>query len=114
MSMVSKLALRVMALSLSVIVASMFSCSKEATVCTVSPIDIEELSSDIRDLDIELGEVQKRLEQEQVVLSDRQGTVAGLRAQVPGLEQELERAKKASGKNFIVDADVGQAPQEGQ
>ena len=114
MSMWSKLALRVMALSLSVIVATMFSCSKEATVCTVSPIHIEELKSDIRDLDVELADTQKRLAEERAVLADRQATVDGLRAQVPGLELELERAKKASGKTFVVEDDVGQAAQAGQ
>jgi septal ring factor EnvC (AmiA/AmiB activator) len=65
--------------------------------CIVSPVDIEEIRSDIRDLDATLA-------QDKEVLSKLQADVVAVRAQVeerkaqlPVLQAEFERLKKASG-----------------
>jgi septal ring factor EnvC (AmiA/AmiB activator) len=65
--------------------------------CTVSPVDIEEIKSDIRDLDAEIG-------RRQAVLAKLSSEVAGLetrfaerQAVLPTLQAELERVRKASG-----------------
>jgi len=71
--------------------------------CAISPVEIEEIKSDIRDLNAEIGRRQE-------VLAKLTSDVAGLetrfaerRALVPSLEAEYERVKKASGVS------VGQA-----
>jgi hypothetical protein len=67
--------------------------------CVVSPVDIEEIKSDIRDLDAEIG-------RRQAVLAKLTGEVTALETRlaerkvvVPALQAELERVKKASGVN---------------
>jgi len=65
--------------------------------CTVTPIDIEELKSDIRDLDAQLERAKARLAEVQAELASWEARRADKRAQIPVLEAELERLKKASG-----------------
>ena len=65
--------------------------------CTMSPVDIEEIKSDIRDLDAEIGrrkEILAKLTSEVAGLETR---LAERQAVVPTLQAELERVKKASG-----------------
>lgn len=65
--------------------------------CTVSPVDIEEIKSDMRDLDAEIGrrkEVLAKLSNEVAGLETR---FAERQAIVPTLQAELERVRKASG-----------------
>lgn len=65
--------------------------------CTISPVEIEEIKSDIRDLSAEIGRRQE-------VLAKLQNDVTGLEARlsersalVPNLQAELDRVKAASG-----------------
>jgi hypothetical protein len=65
--------------------------------CSVSPVEIEEIRSDIRDLGAEIGRRQE-------VLAKLNSDVTGLEARfaergalVPNLEAELARVKAASG-----------------
>ena len=64
--------------------------------CTVTPIEIEELKSDIRDLDVQLERARGRLAEVQAELADWEAQRAEKRAMIPQLEAELERLKKAS------------------
>lgn len=66
-------------------------------VCTVTPIDIEELKSDIRDLDAQLEQARSRLAIVEADLADWEAQRADKAAQVPALHAELDRLKKASG-----------------
>ncbi|UCG52527.1 MAG: hypothetical protein JSW58_02975 [Candidatus Latescibacterota bacterium] len=65
--------------------------------CTVTPIDIEELKSDIRDLDAQLETANERLAQVQADLAGWEKRLAERRAEIPALEAELVRLRKASG-----------------
>ena len=65
--------------------------------CTVSPVDIEEVRSDIRDLDAKLTEDQAILSKLQAVVATVQAQIDEKRAEVPVLQAELERLKNASG-----------------
>lgn len=65
--------------------------------CTVTPVDIEEFRSDIRDIDGELAQAKERLAEVEAELADWEAQRADRMAQVPLLEAELERVKKASG-----------------
>ena len=65
--------------------------------CTVTPVDIEEFKSDTRDVDGELAKAQARLADVEAELADWEAQLAARMAEVPLLEAELERAKKASG-----------------
>ncbi len=66
-------------------------------VCTVTPIDIEELKSDIRDLDAQLAKANERLATVEAELADWEAQRDNKSTQVPVLQAELERLKKASG-----------------
>jgi len=65
--------------------------------CTVTPIEIEELKSDIRDIDAQLARAKSRLAEVQAELADWEARRAEKRALIPQLEAELEQLKKASG-----------------
>lgn len=110
----SRLILRLTAVCIVSVVAAMFSCAKAPTVCTVSPIDIEETKSDIRDKESELEKTQAQLAQVEQRLAEREARAADLRRQPPELRQELVRAKKASGKSFKTEEDLGQTDVQAQ
>jgi len=65
--------------------------------CTVSPVDIEEIKSDIRDLNAEIGRRQEILTKLTTEVAGLEARLTERRGLVPGLEAELERVKKASG-----------------
>ncbi len=65
--------------------------------CTVTPVDIEEFKSDIRDVDGDLALAKARLAVVEAELADWEMQRADRMAEVPLLEAELERLKKASG-----------------
>jgi chromosome segregation ATPase len=65
--------------------------------CTVSPIEIEELKSDIRDVDGQLASAKEALAKVQADLAAWEARLAERRTEIPQLEAELARLKKASG-----------------
>jgi chromosome segregation ATPase len=65
--------------------------------CTVSPIEIEELKSDIRDVDDQLASAKETLARVQADLAAWEERLAARRSEIPQLEAELARLKKASG-----------------
>jgi septal ring factor EnvC (AmiA/AmiB activator) len=71
--------------------------------CTVTPVDIEELKSDIRDLDGQIAERKEVLAEVQAELAKWEGQRAEKQAEIPELEAELERAKKASGLTIKIE-----------
>ncbi|MFQ5472575.1 MAG: hypothetical protein ACE5FA_06810 [Dehalococcoidia bacterium] len=73
-------------------------CASVPKVCTVSPIEIEELKSDSRDLDAELAKLRVQQEKAEAELARWQKRLADRQAQPPVLRVELERLKKASGR----------------
>lgn len=79
------------------VAALIFGCSTKPTVCTVTPIDIEELKADSRDLDEELAATRERLAQARADLAGWEQRVADLREQPPQLRQDLARLKKQYG-----------------
>lgn len=80
------------------------SCSsKPMTVCTVTPIDIEELKADGRDLDIDLAAVRERLAVAEADLAGWKQRVAETRQKPPELLLELVRLKKMSGRTEKVE-----------
>ncbi|MDH3217029.1 MAG: hypothetical protein OEN01_12200 [Candidatus Krumholzibacteria bacterium] len=92
--------------------AAIIGCSSKAKVCTVSPIDIEEVKSDSRDIDQELAVVRERLGKAQEDLAAWQERLAQRKAEVPLLEAELERAKIMSGVTEKMEIDVQPKPQQ--
>ena len=77
-------------------VAGFLGCSATKP-CTVSPIEIEELKSDIRDVDAELASAKEKLARVQADLAGWETRLAERRSEIPQLEAELVRLKKASG-----------------
>ena len=77
--------------------AALLSCSGVPVVCTVTPIDIEELRADSRDFDVELAQVRGRLAKAQADLASWQTRVDSTRLKPPALRADLERVKKMSG-----------------
>jgi len=65
--------------------------------CTISPVEIEEIKSDIRDVERELAERQKQLAKLEAEVVDLQARVEERREQLALVRGELDRAKKASG-----------------
>ena len=72
-------------------------CASKVQQCTVSPVDIEELRSDSRDLDKDLAAVNERLKRAEDDLAAWKARLAERRREVPELQAELARLKKASG-----------------
>lgn len=77
-------------------VAGFIGCSA-VKPCTVSPVDIEELKSDIRDVDAQLATAKATLAKVQADLAAAEERLAKRRAEIPQLQAELVRLKKASG-----------------
>lgn len=94
--------------------AGFLGCAGKPKVCAVSPIDIEEVKSDTRDLDQELTVVQERLKKAQDDLATWQARLAERKAEIPVLEAELARAKKASGVTEEMVVDIEPKPQQAQ
>jgi peptidoglycan hydrolase CwlO-like protein len=65
--------------------------------CTISPVEIEEIKSDIRDVDRELADRQKQLAKIEAEVVDLQARVEEKREQLTLVQEEFDRAKKASG-----------------
>jgi chromosome segregation ATPase len=73
--------------------------------CTVSPIEIEELKSDIRDVDAQLVSAKETLARVQADLAAWEERLAQRRSEIPQLEAELARLKQASGVTVTVEED---------
>jgi septal ring factor EnvC (AmiA/AmiB activator) len=65
--------------------------------CTISPIEIEEIRSDIRDLERELAERKELLAKLEAEIVERQGLIDERRERLSSVQAELIRLKKASG-----------------
>lgn len=65
--------------------------------CVVTPVEIEETKSDIRDLDSQIAQGKERLAEVQAELAKWEGQRDEKLAEIPQLLAELERVKKASG-----------------
>ncbi len=72
-------------------------CASKVQQCTASPVDIEELRSDSRDLGKDLTAVNERLKRAEDDLAAWKARLAERRREVPELQAELARVKKASG-----------------
>ena len=81
-------------------------CGSPRTVCTVTPIDIEETKSDIKDLHADLELARQRLARVQGELAAWQKRYDESKDKPMELRAELERLKKASGRT--------EKPEEGQ
>jgi outer membrane murein-binding lipoprotein Lpp len=100
-------------LALNLIALAVFAgCGGKSQMCTVSPVDIEELRSDSRDLNEDLEAVQARLRNAQNDLAAWQLRQANRRAELPELRDELARLKKASGVTEEMVAEVETRPRE--
>ncbi|MFQ5512084.1 MAG: hypothetical protein ACE5EO_09570 [Candidatus Krumholzibacteriia bacterium] len=73
-------------------------CSSAPRVCNISPIAIEEMKSDSRDLDVILAQAREKLAKAQADLAGWEERLAERQAEPPVLIAELERLKKASGR----------------
>ena len=71
--------------------------------CTVTPVEIEETKSDIRDLDGQIAEKQELLAKVQKTLAKWEGQREEKQAEVPLLLAELDRVRKASGVTAIIE-----------
>jgi septal ring factor EnvC (AmiA/AmiB activator) len=74
--------------------------------CTVSPVDIEEIRSDIRDLDAKLREDKTILAKLQADVAIVQAQLEQKRAEVPVLQAEFDRLKKSSGVSVTPPAEM--------
>ena len=77
--------------------AIQLSCSSAPVVCNVTPVDIEELKADSRDLDVALADATNRLTKAKADLAAWHARIDTTRLKPPRLRAELERLKKASG-----------------
>ena len=89
-------------------------CSAKTQVCTITPIDIEELKADNRDLDAEIATVSERLAQVQAELASKQATRDERAAVPPQLRLELRRAKQASGVTEEIIEETTKEPDQAQ
>ena len=76
----------------------LMSCAGAPPVCDVSPIEIEEIISDTKDLDVQLADSQERLAVVQGELAEWEAKKAEREAKVPELRAELSKLKKMSGR----------------
>jgi len=74
--------------------------------CTVTPVDIEEIRSDIRDLDTKLTESKAILAKLQDGVAIVQAQLEEKRTEVPVLQAEFDRLKKASGVSVTPPAEM--------
>jgi hypothetical protein len=81
-------------------------CATAPATCPVSPIDIEEVRSDTRGLEVQLAEQQKRLKVAQDDLARWEARFAQRKEEKPVLRAELDRLKKMSGVTEKVDIDI--------
>lgn len=65
--------------------------------CTISPVEIEEIRSDIRDLDAKLAEDKASLAKLQGDVATVRGQLEERRAEIPILQAQLDSVKQASG-----------------
>lgn len=65
--------------------------------CTVSPVEIEEIKSDIRDLDAKLAERKALLAKLEAEIVELQARIEERRLQYSAVDAELTKLKKASG-----------------
>lgn len=82
-------------------------CSKTFKQCAVSPIDIEEVHADTRDLDAELAGLMAQQNAVETELADWESQVAERRAQIPDLRANLDNLKKSSGVTEKIDETAG-------
>lgn len=66
--------------------------------CTVSPVQIEEIASDIRDLDVSLKDRKGVLAKLEAEIAELETSIAARNEEVPVKQTELQRLKKASGR----------------
>ena len=100
-------------LTLNLIALAVFvACGGKPQMCSVSPVDIEELKSDSGDLDDDLEAVSARLKNAQDDLAAWQLRLANRRGELPELEAELARLKKASGVTEEMVAEVETRPRQ--
>jgi septal ring factor EnvC (AmiA/AmiB activator) len=66
--------------------------------CTVSPVQIEEIAADIRDINVTLGEKKTALASLESEIAELEATIAQRSAEIPVKQAELARLKKASGR----------------
>jgi hypothetical protein len=74
--------------------------------CTISPVEIEEINSDIRDLNAEIGRRQEVLAKLASDVTGLETRFAERQALVPNLQAELVRVKAASGVTIQTLADT--------
>ena len=87
-------------------------CASKVQQCAVSPVEIEELRSDSRDLDTDLAAVNERLKRAEDDLAAWKARLAERRREVPELQAELARLKKASGVTEEMVAGIEPQPKE--
>lgn len=74
--------------------------------CTVTPVDIEEIKSDMRDLSTTLAERKGVLAKIEEELAALRVEIAEKQAQVPVMQAELEQLEKASGRTKVVEPET--------
>jgi chromosome segregation ATPase len=65
--------------------------------CTISPVEIEEIRSDIRDLDAKLAEDKASLAKLQEGVATVKAEIEQKRAEIPILQAQFDSVKQASG-----------------
>lgn len=65
--------------------------------CMISPVEIEEIKSDIRDLDQKLAERKELLVKLEAEITEMQARIEDRRGKLSLVQTELARLKKASG-----------------
>ncbi len=80
--------------------------------CTVTPVEIEEVKSDIRDLDGQMAEKQELLAKVKKTLAKWEGQRKEKQAEVPLLMAELDRAGKASGVTIVIEEEPAEPEEE--
>ncbi|MBP2681510.1 MAG: hypothetical protein H6Q78_1373 [Candidatus Krumholzibacteriota bacterium] len=66
--------------------------------CSISPVSIEEIRSDIRDLDRDLADRKAALAKLEAEVAELDATLAGKLARIPLLQSELDSLTAASGR----------------
>ena len=94
--------------------AAFIGCSTKTQVCTITPINIEELKADNRDLDGEIAKVSERLAQVQAEFAAKQATRDERAAVPPQLKLELRRLKQASGVTEEIIEEPTEEPDQAQ
>lgn len=66
--------------------------------CSVTPVDIEEIRSDIRDLDVELAERKQILAGLEAEVAELEAAIEEKQKRIPIMQAERDRLRKASGR----------------